>query len=380
MLWTITGRDAYAELLCAAFCPLMIAAVLATRPSPWRVGLPLALMWLSNVPGGILGTYLLVFLALVRIVLAYVHSQPLSTSQQMHALWALARTYIGGFVYGLALASCFLIPANAERRFIHMEHAFMPNFQPTSNLFFLRTLVPARDEFFIRTQHIALGMAAATLLALIAAWLIGQRYSRTPDASWRDAGVPMAALFITGALAFTVIPATRVSTSGINFPADLQKRMQNHSAPDPTDEYVVATGNADFLRPDNPPFWLASSPTAYAPGTTPNPAATDPANPWPTLAGDAHMAPTALHFTATTDAPAYLVVNLQDYPNWRIARDHGAPLPHLRRPDGLLTVALPTGASDIAIVWHHSWDEYLGYTTTLLALGAFACTRRLRKQ
>lgn len=434
MLWTITGRDAFAELLCAAFCPLLMAAMLSPRPTPWRIGLPLALMWLSNVPGGVLGTYLLLVLGVIRLVQAAVHipaSQPLR--QRLHLLLPQAAIFTGGFAYGLALAAFFLVPANVERRYINMSNAFQPNFRPTDNLFFHRILLPWRDWFFMRTEHIAIVLAIATAVALTAAWFNARRFPRTEAAAWHQAGTPIAALaavllfcmtflakpiwrtlpalwvvqfpwrslfilaaclglaialalrripirrvpaalaslLLTAGLAFTVIPATHLACIGDQGPREFQARLANHRSPEPTDEYIVATGSADFLRPDNPPFWLAPTPTAYAPGTTPNPAADDPTADWPAMPDHASFSPTPLHFTVTAPGPAFLVVNLQDYPNWRILRNGTQALPHLRRPDSLLTVALPAGPSSLSIVWHHTWDEYLGGFISAGALLAF---------
>jgi hypothetical protein len=63
MLFSIVARAAYGEIFAAAFCPLLIAAMLAEQPSAWAIAFPLAGMALSNVPGGILGGYLFLFLA-----------------------------------------------------------------------------------------------------------------------------------------------------------------------------------------------------------------------------------------------------------------------------------------------------------------------------
>lgn len=391
MLWTITGRDAFAELLCAAFCPLLIAAMLERRPSPWRIGLPLALMWLSNVPGGVLGTYLLLVLGVIRLFLRAMRAPAQRISRQRGMLLLPeAATFTGGFVYGIALAAFFLLPANVERRFIQMGNAFQPNFRPTDNLFFHRTLSPTRDSFFITTEHIGLLLALAAALALFIAWTSARRHRSTEGVIWQQAGVPtvaltavllfcmtflakpvwrtlpalwvvqfpwrslfilaacaafasalalrrvtirpfagaIASLVLTAVLSFSVVHSTRMACVGDQGPREFQARFVSHRTPEPTDEYIVATGSADFLRPDNPPFWLAARPTDYAPGTTPNPAADDRSADWPAMPDDAHLSPTPMRFDVTTPVPSFLVVNLQDYPNWRIVRNGTQFLPH----------------------------------------------------
>ncbi len=438
MLWTVTGRNAYAELLAAAFCPLLLAAMLALRPSPWRIGCALALMWLSNVPGGVIGTYVLLFIAVIRLLQAARPGAPVSWQARLRLLVPLAFTFTAALLYGLALSAVFLVPALRQRRSIHMDDAFIPPLRPIDNLFFHRVLLPGRDAFLLRTEHIYLALAAATTATLLFAWRRTRRRPAAERAAWRQAGVPATvlslmlivgmtflsrplwqrlpalwvvqfpwrSLFVLGAcfaLAFALffrrstirpIPAalaglltvailsygimtpTRVACTVDREPESLQADFLSHHAPEPTDEYVVATGNADFLRPDNPPFWLAGTPDEYAPGTTPNPAAADPTAEWPLPPAGARLFATPLHLFLKPPASGYLVVNLQDYPNWRITRNGSAPLAHLHRPDGLLAVALPPGPATLSITWHHSWDEYVGSALSLAALLAFLLSRR----
>ncbi len=182
-------------------------------------------------------------------------------------------------------------------------------------------------------------------------------------------------LLFTAALSFSIVHVTHLACVADQGPHEFLTRFQTHRTPEPTDEYVVATGSGDFLRPDNPPFWLAAAPTDYAPHTTPNPAAADPRAEWPAMPDNARLSPTPLRFSVSNPQPQFLVINLQDYPNWRITANGGQPLPHLRRPDGLLTIALPAGPASISIVWHSRWDEYLGAAISTFAVLAFLLTR-----
>jgi hypothetical protein len=88
----------------------------------------------------------------------------------------------------------------------------------------------------------------------------------------------------------------------------------------------------------------------------------------PAVPDNAHLFATELHFTLESDRAAFVVVNLQDYPNWHVTRNGSLIPTHLARPDGLLTLAIPPGESVIDITWHHTWDEILGAVITAFAL------------
>ncbi|HVG26522.1 MAG TPA: hypothetical protein VM865_02865, partial [Acidobacteriaceae bacterium] len=148
-----------------------------------------------------------------------------------------------------------------------------------------------------------------------------------------------------------------------------------HGVP-PTDEYTPADADNDVLRWGNPSFWLSSTPSGFAPGTIPNPAATIvnydvPPPVTQTIAGIAprHL---VLHLTR----PEILILNLRDFPSWRVTRN-GVLIPnHLRRDDGLLAVDLPAGDSTVDVRWHRTWDQLLGDAITLLALLLWAALLR----
>jgi hypothetical protein len=68
-----------------------------------------------------------------------------------------------------------------------------------------------------------------------------------------------------------------------------------------------------------------------------------------------------------------LILNLRDYPDWRVTRNGVVLTRHIQRDDGLLAVALPAGDSIIDVRWRRSWDQILGDVISLaalLALGA----------
>lgn len=134
----------------------------------------------------------------------------------------------------------------------------------------------------------------------------------------------------------------------------------------PTDEYTPADADNDVLRSDDPAFWIARDPAAFAPGTVPNPAATIvnydvPPPVEQTLAG---LAPAHLHLRLP--APVVLILNLRAYPAWRLRRN-GVALAPIARDDGLLAVPLPAGDSRVDLDWRTTPDQVAGVLASLAA-------------
>jgi len=414
MLFTVATRSAFGELMAAAFCPLLFAALLSEQPSLWAIGASLALLWLSNVPAAILGTYLFALLAVVRLI------------QQTHARkppLPLLRTFLAGGAASFGFCAIYLLPALTERRLIHMGDAFPPGMRPTDNLLLHRILLAGRDDFLISTEHITAAMLAATLLALALACFMARKES-SATAPWSRAGVPvltvtlavaflmtflsaalwrtlpalwavqfpwrllyvlgvclalafamalrklqwrttaaLAALALTAALAVPAMHLFHETCEAAALPSAERATLLRHHTPEPTDEYVPAAASLGAYRPDNPPFWLAAQPDAYAPGTTPNTIDADPNALMPSAPPDAQLYATPLHFSITTRARAYLIVNLEGYPHWRVTRN-GETVPLLHRADGLIALAVPAGESAINIRWRLGWDESLGGAIT----------------
>jgi hypothetical protein len=184
--------------------------------------------------------------------------------------------------------------------------------------------------------------------------------------------VLIATTFAAIALAVTAslwgISTFRQPCEALDRPAARALLFRSHHGVAPTDEYTPTGADNDVLRWDDPSFWLAPNPSAFAPGTVPNPAATivnydTPPPVDQTLSG---IAPH--HLELHLAQPETLILNLRDYPAWQITRN-GLIIPHhLQRNDGLLAIALPAGASIVNIRWHRTWDQSLGDALSLLAL------------
>jgi hypothetical protein len=131
---------------------------------------------------------------------------------------------------------------------------------------------------------------------------------------------------------------------------------------EPTDEYTPTTADNDSLAQNNPPYWLSPDPNAKATAhTTPG------------------TAPT--HLTVNAPAPEDLILNLRDYPLWRITLNGTTITDRLQREDGLIAIPIPTGPSTINITNVQSIDQTVGDAISLasLALLLFLLIRTGRK-
>jgi hypothetical protein len=429
LLFSIAARSAYGEIFAAAALPLLLEALLSAQPTVLALALPLAFIWLSNVPGGVIAAYL--FFALASLRLLFIASR-------WRLILPLLLTYTGAGLLAIALDAFFLLPALQQRPFIHAGEPFLFPLRPTDSLFFSHILRPAADAFLIRIGHLALALAALTFLLLAVDWYLGRRSSRSlialvaaalaavvcflltvPSAplwralpglyilqfpwrllmllaismalavavamrrarlgTWATAVLSLAAVAALSTLAFQLyIQPCNADETPLATRTGL---LVHHHAPEPTDEYVIANADQELMRPDNPPFWLARDPLAYAPGTTPNLTETDTQAPMPAVPEGANLSATPLHFTVRAPCDEFVIVNLQAYPNWRLLLDGHPADPGPTRPDGLLTIPIDAGTTYIAIRWHHGWDEWTGslITAIALALTGWLAGRRYRR-
>jgi hypothetical protein len=138
--------------------------------------------------------------------------------------------------------------------------------------------------------------------------------------------------------------------------------FQSNQGAEPTDEYTPINADNDSLAPNNPPYWLSSDPNAKAPSNTvPGPAPT--------------------HLTVQAPKPEDIILNLRDYPTWRITLNGALITNHLQRDDGLIALPIPTGPSTIDITDTRTLDETLGdiLSLTSVALLLFLLLRTRRK-
>ena len=401
LLFTAYERTAFAELLAASILPFLIAAILpvadaAERPSIPRIAIPVALLWLTNAPAAVMGSYTFALIVLLRVV---------ALRRTPHAARSLIVRSVAGTLLGLCLAGFYLVPAIYEQRWVEIAMAVIPGMRPVDNTLFHQTSDPDHDAVLRTASYIA-----ATLLATTAG-LLSIAFNRSSRGSQKAPIPTLAALSLTVAflltpvslplwrhlpeLAFLQFPwrllailaivaavaaalalhrlrrlnaviggaavllsaALAVST-GTHFfqacdtgesPREALAGLPFTYTVLPTDEYTPQPADNDALRHNNPPFRLSPDPDSPAPETT-----------------KPGVAPTHLDLAVTE--PTFLILNLRDYPAWQ-ATLNGAPAPHgPARDDGLLTFNLPAGRDHLDLAYLHTPDETAGTLLSAFAL------------
>lgn len=423
MIFTAFERTAFAELLAAAWMPLLFRAALRRPLRPVAVAVPLALLWLTNAPAAVMGTYALVLIVALRLLF----------EREVRHRWGMVASAGVGLVLGLGLAGFYLLPAAYERRYVQIAMAIIPNMRVEDNFLFGHTGYGPHDAVLQTASVVALETLGLTLLFLALAFVFRQRpvpvdreshresrgvlpllavltglialllwhgtlpvWHLVPELAflqfpWRLLSVLGCVLGLSaafglrslripawgaaaGALAITItggalgiVPLRAVCEAG-ELPSVRLARFNTHHGVGPTDEYTPGDADNDQLRWDDPAWWLTTNQNAPGPGTVPNPAATiaDYDEPPPMEQTIAGFAPH--HLTLHLDQPEDLILNLRDYPAWGIIVN-GNPHPkHLERDDGLIALALPAGRNTVDIHWRTLPDVWAGEGLTAVSL------------
>jgi hypothetical protein len=415
MLFTAYERTAYAELLATAWIPLLLLALLREKVTIPGIAIPLALLWLTNAPAAIIGSYSLALLAAVRLV------TELRASRKRSAL-QLAVEGAAGTALGLALAAFYIVPAAYERRFVRVVLATLGGMSIDQNFLFEHTGISADAVAHDAVLHTASLIAVILLIATAAALVVNLTRRKTvapasdlhtgesrtyvplpaipliiltagiallltplsvpiwrhiPEVAllqfpWRMLAILAAVFAVAVAAAISRIRLKFATTAAVAtvlaaslalpayhwfhqrcYPEDTPTArlavFHSPSGTDPTDEYTPTVADNDALTPNAPPYWLASSaksaaPTASMPGAAP------------------------MHLTVTAAQSEFLVLNLRDYPTWRLFLNGKLDPKRESRDDGLIAVSIPSGDSTIDIRYARSPDRIVGDIITLLAL------------
>jgi hypothetical protein len=227
MLFNAFERTAYAELLAAAWVPLLLLATLRKRPSAVGIAVSLALLWLTNAPAAVMASYTLALLGACRVLLALRDGRPQgarlkNTSQggdNTTSPLRLAMVYTGGTALGLALSAFYLVPAAFERRYVQIAMAIIPNMRIEDNFLFGHTADAGHNAVLHTASMLAVTLLAITALALIGASAASIAIQRTKLASpSRDAAATSTVigkrdliLILATVIAFVALLLTPVS-------------------------------------------------------------------------------------------------------------------------------------------------------------------------
>jgi hypothetical protein len=460
MLFTAYERTAYAELLAAAFIPLLLQAILRGndkgRVTIPNIAIPIALLWLTNAPAAVMSCYALALLSLIRIATTYRATNPAApyldsemwasresatapahanlTTTPSQSRFHLAINTIAGTTLGLGLAAFYILPAAYERRYVQIAMAIIPNMRIQDNFLFQHTGDALHDQVLHTASLIALAMIAATAIILLALFLSNKARVPHPSQHHREPGPPASAFarwggegwdiqispslllpltILTLAITLLLTPLTNiiwthaperaylqvpwrltailaailalaialalsplnlkptsraavtvVIAAALTYPAyhlfhqncdeedTAQARLtlfQSNQGTDSTDEYTPTTADNDSLAHTDPAYWLSTDPNAKAPtNTQPGPAPT--------------------HLTINPPIPENLILDLRDYPAWRITLN-GTPITnHIQRDDGLIAIPIPAGPSTIDITYTQTRDQTTGNILSLISL------------
>jgi len=209
MLFTAYERTAYAELLAAAWIPLLLHAILRKQISIPRIAIPVALLWLTNAPAAVMSCYALALLTLVRLLRKAIHVRKVLTTapiqnlsaeqfedrvEDIPLLTATSRTLrpnpaptpsqrvlrailpdalktMAGTILGLGLAAFYIVPAAYQRRYVQIAKAIIPGMRIQDNSLFHHTGEPFHDDVLHTASIIALILLILTAVVLLIAYL-----------------------------------------------------------------------------------------------------------------------------------------------------------------------------------------------------------------
>jgi len=416
MLFTAYERTAYAELLAAAWIPLLLAALLRERISVLGIAIPVALLWLTNAPAAVMGCYALAALAAMRVFWLWSEHCKNSPAEVAKTIARLAGRIVGGLALGLGLAAFYILPAAYERRWVQIAMATVEGMRIEDNFLFHHTADAAHDEVLHTASLIALFilLAAVVLFAVVLLRLTRLRNGGSNSApNSRQSAISLTALALS--IAFLLTPASAIvwrfapEMNFLQFPwrltallaailcAGLALALARLTLPTAL-LGIFAVVAVPFL------IWPSVSAFAQACDDEDTVAArlavfnqqmgTDPTDEYTTESADndalGHADPpfwrsedgdTAAPVSGELPGPAplphlsinvphnsVLVLNLRDYPAWQVLIDHHEATQRIERADGLIAVPVHGGKLEIDISYVMTWDRELGDGLTLLAL------------
>ncbi len=428
-LFTAYERSAFGELSGGFWIPLLLLLLFRDRNASapaWRraldgSALPLALVmagvWLSNVPLGVMASYLLAATALAVALLS--------------KTWAPVLRAAVGAALGIGLAALYLVPATLEQQWVDLRQAIDdPGLLIENSWLFshhANPMLALHDQELQRVSLIAVAMIAVALVGALVAWLrdklpaerrwwlplalipvailflqfpISQpvwnalpklRFLQFP---WRWLVVleaPMAIFFAAAvwslqrwrrvavvAVCAVVFLSATVAAGQLFFQVcDDEDAVRGTLAVYRagagflgTDEYEPPGADDTVLPSGLPDSCLTSDAGAVlgkrAEGA--NPAWNAAQHSCQATFDADRSASEHLRIRALVAHPGFLILRLRSYPAWRVTVNgrHVASLP--RRDDGLMAVPVPQGTVDLRVDWTTTRDVIAGRWLSVLAV------------
>jgi len=439
-LFTAYERTAFGELSGGLWLPLLLFFALRDRNSAsplLRCALdcstaPLALVvaacWLSNVPVGIMGCYLLAAIALVTSLLA--------------RSWAPVLRAAIGATLGTALAGLYLVPAAWEQRWVDVRQAISdPGLLIENSWLFARHADPAlvyHDIELHKVSIIAFLMIAVALAGLLVCWLRGalKDYASGPAARrwWIPlALIPLAILFLQLPLSlplWNLLPKLRflqfpwrwlvaleapmaIFIAAAFWPRKCWPRVavaalcaalffgatvyaghtlfqscdeqdsvsgmlaayRNGAGFEGYDEYAPPSADNSMVATGLPDACLVSDP-ATALGAPPNGLEADESIPeWSAEQGSCEAAfrwqadhPEHRVLRGSVSRAGYLILRLRRYPAWHVAVNDLQAASTPQRGDGLIAIPVSQGNFTLTADWIATPDVVAGRWLSVLAM------------
>ena len=412
VLFVAYERAAYGELIAASWIPLLVLFGLREKPAVLGLSAVIAGLWLTNAPAAVMGCYALEVMVAVAAI--------------SERRWNLIARAPGGTALGLGLAGFYLIPAIYEQRWVEIQRAIGEGMRVQDSFLFGHTGEAFHDQVLRTASWIAVVLLASTFVAAILSFQTRRRGLWLPmlalaevvaclllpfsDVVWRhapelrflqfpwrwllvlslalaafiglalrdSASTRSAVLLRIGAVIIVAACVSGVAWFWFWQPCDEEDNVRAQLATfrdggfQGTDEYTAAPADNDAIQQDLPRIRVLRTPD----GDEANGAAVQ--NPEWQAGPYSHpdLEPSEIqirrwdteHITATLRSGAgFAVLRLMDYPAWRVTANGARLDARPRRDDGLMTIPVAAGVSQIDVRYGPTPDVWAGRILTLVA-------------
>jgi hypothetical protein len=406
-LLVVYMRSDFAEQLAWVFFPLLLLAALqlcGAVENRWRsaprataiFALMFGCTWLSNAPAGVLASYTMTLLFIWAAI----------ARKSFVPLWQGA----AGLALGFGLTGFYLLPAAYEQRWVNIGQALASGLQPAENFLYTKIADPEHNLFNSIASSIAVLLMAMVGAAAIVAYRNASKeesagekrlwqamlllsvtavvlmfhstlilWEHLPKLQfvqfpWRWMGILAVPYAYFGAAAvrrwrpgwvWTVVVVIAVGSTAAflvhnawwdsdDIPV-LQEAIASGKGFDGTDEYDPAKDDHTNLPAKAPAVQILSREGIEA--SAPN--AEIRIARWNAEEKD---------LTVTSPQPLRLAVRLLDYPAWRVEVNGRRVTPESPESTAQIILPLPPGTSRTRITFLRTWDQSLGWGTSVMAM------------